>query len=250
MSMPFAIDDTFISSHQKKDFPGAASSEIEFLKMKINNLESIISKMKSREEEFNAHLVNSSEAFNQFVVERKNLMESVTNMRKAISAMLEGCALIRTSYDHSTLLQDICNILIHSGYSFAWAGVLVSNPVNEVIPVIFSGPAAKAPVLSSPFCPGRLIGSTVDEAVHTGLPSVCNDLSGGPFAVSDLFVENCRSVVSIPISEDANVYGVISVYDETSDAFTEDEVLLLQEIVSNFPASILTDFAIKGRIDL
>lgn len=125
--------------------------------------------------------------------------------------------IIVRSTDEQMLLEGICNAICEeAGYHAAGVGYIESGAKGTINPVAWAG---------------------VEEGVVTapGAAWANSDMENGPLVRAIRQGEpSCRSCVCIPLKdEDANIFGVLSVYSSEPDIFTPDEIHLLEELAAD-----------------
>lgn len=145
------------------------------------------------------------------------------------------------------LLTQVCRILIEvGGYRMAWAGYPRAGPEGRVEPVAWAG-------LEGGDTLGDTLGDTsADDArghdptstvLRTRRPCIVHDIeresSGAPWR-HEALARGYRSAVGLPLQGKDELLGVLTVYNDTPDAFGQEEVALLVELSDDLAFGILT----------
>ncbi|GCC52345.1 hypothetical protein SanaruYs_25820 [Chryseotalea sanaruensis] len=144
------------------------------------------------------------------------------------------------------VFAEVCNIAIEYGkFRMAWVGLLDHNAV--VKPVAWEGHVDNyfdiIPSISAKDIPeGR---GPTGTAARTGFPQINNNIAGSKNASYNLWREEAlkrgyQSSIGLPIIINDVVTGVLTLYKEEPNFFTDKEIDLLQEVTSNIAFAIHT----------
>jgi PAS domain S-box-containing protein len=154
--------------------------------------------------------------------------------------------------DESTLLDDICRIVCdEAGYRMAWVGYAENDDARTIRPVAWAGAEegylADANITWADTERGRGPSGT---AIRSG-ESVCiqdfgHDPQAAPWRESAL-LRGYRSSISLPLKdESANTFGILNIYSTEPNAFTPDEVRLLEELAGDLAFGIVV---LRSRVE-
>ena len=159
--------------------------------------------------------------------------------------------------DEQALLDDICRIVCQeAGYRMAWVGFAENDEAKTVRPVASAGFAdgyvERAAVTWADTKRGR---GPIGTAIRTGrtvcLQDYAADPEGAPWRAEALR-RGFRSGIALPLkSENATVFGSFNIYSSESDAFTPEEIRLLEELAGDlaFGITVLRARAERKRVD-
>ena len=158
-----------------------------------------------------------------------------------VHAVLSGIntAIVRTN-DRQQLFDEICRIAVNDGkFGIVWIGQLNAEAL-EISPVAWAGYDANALVgantvevaVDSPR--GQ---SMIARAVRSMRPVVSNNLTAESSAGGKRRLEalrrGYRSLLVMPLRQDDDVIGTLSLFAMEADFFTPDEINLLTELSGN-----------------
>ncbi|WP_257298661.1 PAS domain S-box protein [Haloarchaeobius sp. FL176] len=148
--------------------------------------------------------------------------------------------------------QAVCEQLTLGGrYTFAWIGEYDKRE-GQVVPWVSASATDDWPVsVTFPVGRGGSEQTVIERALRTREPQVVNDIEAHRAAVpwrSAATERDCNAVVVAPLYSDDELYGVLGVYSDDADGFSEMEVSALWEIASS-ASHVLDTIAIRGRID-
>ncbi len=195
------------------------------------------------------------------------LAEDVTDRRRAEAdaaratralQMLTACneAMIRAEGE-SMLLDEICRIAVDvGGFPMAWVGMAMDDPERTIEPRAAAGDAsgylreirlswdARSPTGSGPAA----------RAIREGRPIVVRDLAGDPggfVTVDAAAARGYRGVVSLPLSNGAPPFGVLTLYLNEVRDLPDDERQVLEQLANDlaFGIGTLRERAERRRTD-
>ena len=159
--------------------------------------------------------------------------------------------------DEQTLLDDIRRIVCQeAGYRMAWVGFAEHDEAKTVRPVASAGfeeGYLERAVVS--WAETELGRGPIGTAIRTGrtvcLQDCVTDPRGAPWRAEALR-RGFRSVIALPLRNDnTTVFGSLNIYSAESNAFTAEEIRLLEELLGDlaFGVTVLRARAERKRID-
>jgi diguanylate cyclase (GGDEF)-like protein/PAS domain S-box-containing protein len=159
--------------------------------------------------------------------------------------------------DEQILLDDVCRIVCEeAGYRMAWVGFAEHDEAKTVRPVASAGFAdgyvERAAVTWAETERGRgPIGTAIRSGRTVCLQDYATDPEGAPWR-EEALRRGFRSGIALPLkSENATVFGSFNIYSSESDAFTPEEIHLLEELAGDlaFGITVLRARAERKRVD-
>ena len=194
-------------------------------------------------------LRKSQDGLEEKVRERTEALNRLNRELRAISSCNQ--VLVRAE-DEQTLLDDICRIVCdEAGYRMAWVGYLENDEAKTIPPVAWAGVEdgylARAEISWADTERGRGPSGT---AIRSGKSVCCQDFSTDPNATpwrEAALQRGYRSNISMPLKdESASTFGILTIYSTEPNAFTPDEVRLLEELAGDMAFGIST---LRERIE-
>ena len=180
------------------------------------------------------------------ITERKQAEEALHRMNRALQAVSRcNKALIRAE-DEQTLLEEICHIICdEAGYRMAWVGYAENDDARTVRPIAWAGVEdgylATNKITWADTERGRGPGGT---AIRNGEIVCVQDFSTDPRVApwrESALIRGYRSNISMPLKdESAATFGELAIYSSEPDAFTPDEIHLLEELTDDLAFGIIT----------
>ena len=177
---------------------------------------------------------------------RRRVEANLRQLNRKLRAISNCNELLLRATDEQSLIDQICRIVCEeAGFRMAWVGYAQDDDVKSVCPVAWfgveDGYLAAAEISSSEeTVRGRGPGGM---AIRTGRTSCSQDFAtDANFAWRKAAVERgYRSAISIPLKDDnAKTFGILTIYSTEPNAFTSEEVLLLEELAADLAFGIVT----------
>jgi len=186
------------------------------------------------------------------ITERKRAEEALRRLNRELRAISNCNQVLVRAEDEQSLLNDICRIVCdEAGYRLAWVGYAEHDDAKTVRPVAWGG-----------FDDGYVANaklSWAEGAERAQGPGGIAIRSGETVCVQDSTTDprmapwresalqhGCRSTIAMPLKdESANVFGVFLVYSTELNAFTPEEIRLLEELAGDLAFGIIV---LRGRI--
>lgn len=187
---------------------------------------------------------NSNISLQDEVISRERAEAKVLHLNSILRAISKISQVIIKEKDRSALLSQTCKIIADArDYRLTWVG-LVEEGSFDIKPVAHAGfedgYLERARVTWDDAPTGQGPSGT---AVKTMKPSVVNDIASDPGFVlwrEEALKRGYRSMISVPIMMEDDVYGVLDVYSERPNAFDRQEVALLAELAGDIGFALYT----------
>lgn len=182
----------------------------------------------------------------QDITEQRQAELALSNSNRALSAISACNEALFRSASESDLLNAICTLIVEiGGYRMTWIGYAENDAAKTIRPVAKHG-----------FMDGYLDGrrfswdehsefgrGPAGNAVRSGLPQAHPDLLNIPQLAK--WRESARqrgyhSIIALPIRSGRLTIGVLMIYAEQRDAFTDGEIALLQDLAEDLAYGIET----------
>ena len=199
-----------------------------------------------------AGVVNRIIGISRDITESKRAEESLRRLNRELEAISKCNETLMRAEDEQELLGEICRIVCDkAGYRMAWVGYAENDAARTVRPVAWDG-------IEDGYL-GESTFTWADEkrgrgpagvAIRSGEPvwiqDFATDREAAPWRDSAL-QRGYRSSIALPLrDEDARTFGVLNIYSSEPDAFTRDEVRVLEELSGNLAFGITV---LRGRIE-
>jgi PAS domain S-box-containing protein len=180
------------------------------------------------------------------ITERKRTEEALQRLNRELMAISNCNQTLVRATDEQTLLNDICHIICdEAGYRLVWVGYVEHDDAKTVRPAACAGRddgyVANADITWADNTErghgptGRAIRS--GETVY--FQNVATDPRMAPWRENAL-QRGYSSGIALPLKdENAQVFGVLMIYSGETDAFTPDEIRLLEELAGDLAFGIM-----------
>jgi len=180
------------------------------------------------------------------ITERKHAEEALRRLNRELRA-ISNCnqALLRAT-DEKSLLEEICRIVCEeAGYRMAWVSYAEHDEVKSVRPVAWTGAEegylASAGITWADTDRGR---SPTGTAIRSGKSCCIQDFAKDPRLApwrEGLLQRGFRSGIALPLKdENDNAFGSLTIHSAQPNAFTSEEVRLLEELAGDLAFGIVT----------
>lgn len=177
------------------------------------------------------------------VTAQKVYEEQLQKLNRALRVLSNINQVIIVERDEERLLNQACQVLVEmGGYRFAWIGMAEQDAEQQICPVAYAGDRAD-------FLTGLHLtwAETPDGYGPTGTAirrssvemrqDIRTDESYLPWRERAL-AYGYAAVISLPLLEEGQAFGAITLYAATAHAFTDEEVGLLEELAGDVSTGI------------
>ena len=178
-------------------------------------------------------------------VRRERPEEARGRLNRELRAITSCHQTLMRAVDEPNLLAEICRIVCEeAGYRMAWVGYVERDAERSVRPVASAGHdfgyADAALITWADVERGR---GPIGAAIRSGKVSWVQDYEFDPRVApwrAEALKRGFRAGVALPLKDEAGgVFGALSIYAGERDAFTADEVHLLEQLAADLAFGIL-----------
>ena len=186
------------------------------------------------------------------ITERKHAEDALRRLNRELRAISNCNQTLMRAVDEQTLLNDICHIVCdEAGYRMAWVGFAENDDAKTVRPVAWAGwedgYLAAANLTWDDTERGR---GPTGVAIRSGESISIQDFMTAPQATpwrETALQRGYRSSIALPLKDEgASTFGVLSIYSAEPNAFTSDEIRLLEELAGDLAFGIV---ALRTRVE-
>jgi len=176
--------------------------------------------------------------------ERLQAEAALLHLNRELRAISNCNQLLMRAKDEQSLLQGICHIICaEAGYRMAWVGYVEHDAAKRVRPVVWSGAEhgylENADITWADTERGR---GPTGTTTRTGVTTCIQDFSSEPLAAprrESALQRGYHSSIALALrDENADIFGVLTIYSATPNTFTPAEVRLLEELASDMAFGI------------
>jgi PAS domain S-box-containing protein len=180
------------------------------------------------------------------ITERKRAEEDLNRINRELQAISICNQAMMRADDEQTLLNEVCNIISHeAGYRLVWVGYAENDDAKTIRPVAWAGfdnEYVSNAKLSWSDQTERGCGPG-GESFRSGKIVYIQDFTTDPRMApwrKSALQRGYRSVIALPLKdENTNVFGVLLIYSTEINAFTPEELHLLEELADDLTFGII-----------
>ena len=180
----------------------------------------------------------------RYGIERKQIEEELRRANRALQTLSACHAAVSRADAEADLLEEICQVLIAcGGYSLAWIGYAErDNPkaVRLAAHAGLDGDDVQALGIDAPVGVDRRWGGT-EFAIWSGETVITRDDAGDDnygLWNAELTRRGYASSIALPLMNNGQSLGALTIYSRQNDAFNSEEVGLLSELTDNLTYGI------------
>jgi len=180
------------------------------------------------------------------IEDRKRAEEALHRLNRELRALSECNQTLMRAIDEPTLLQKICRIVCEeAGYRVAWVGYAEHDEAKSVRPVAWTGTeegdVANLGITWADTERGRgIIGTAIRSGKTCCIKDYATDPEVAPWREGAL-QHGFRSAIALPLKDEhANIFGSLNIYSAQPNAFTSEEIRLLEELAGDLAFGIVT----------
>jgi PAS domain S-box-containing protein len=184
---------------------------------------------------------------------RKQEEETLRRLNRELRAISNCNQTLLRATDEQSLIEQICRIACdEAGYRMAWVGYAQDDEAKSVRPVAWAGfedgYLARVDISWSEDSErGRgPSGTAIRSGKTCYIQDLMTDVAVAPWREGAL-QRGYRSIIALPLKgEDARIFGTLTIYSTEPNAFTEEEIRLLEELAGDLAFGIVT---LRTRIE-
>ena len=179
------------------------------------------------------------------ITERRRAEAALHKSNRALKALSAGNTVLIHATDEDRLLRDMCRVLIEQGgYRLAWIGFVEQDAAKSVRPMAHAGlDEGYVEALKVTWADSDRGRGPTGTAVRSGKTQLIQDIPADPvFAPwrEEAIRRGYKAKISLPLRDDDEVFGALSIYSAEVNAFTKEEIALLEELADDLAFGILT----------
>ena len=183
---------------------------------------------------------------NNDISERKRAEEALSRLNRELRAISNCNQVLLRATDEQSLLKEICRIVCEeAGYRMAWVGYAEHDEAKSVRPVAWSGAEegylASLGITWADTERGR---GPTGTAIRSGKTCCIQDFATDPRLApwrESALQHGFLSGIALPLKDEhGNAFGSLSIYSAQPNAFSSEEIRLLEELAGDLAFGIVT----------
>ena len=192
------------------------------------------------------HLVR--ERTNELVATQNNLL----NTNRTLKVLSQGNQVLIHANNEEQLLENICRIIVETGdYRMCFVGFAELDSERTIRPVAQWGyDEGYIDSLHLSWADNERGRGPSGRAIRNGKPYIARDIQNDPDFEpwrQSALQQGYESCLGIPLMDEDKAFGALLIYSKFPNAFDDEEVILLTELVNNMTFGI---FALRARKEL
>lgn len=177
---------------------------------------------------------------------------ALSKVNRALRTLSAGNEVLVRTVDEDVLLAEMCRVIVESGgYRMAWVGYAEDDAAKTIRPVAQFGAEGYVDTLHLSWNEADPHGrGPAGRAIRTRRPAVVADIASDPALApwrDAALARGFASVIVLPLADDTQLLGALSIYAAEPVAFDDEEITLLQELATDLTYGILNLRARRAR---
>jgi PAS domain S-box-containing protein len=183
---------------------------------------------------------------NNDITERKRAEETLRRTNRELRAISNCNQTLLRATDEQGLLKEICRIVCdEAGYRVAWVGYAENDEAKSVRAVAWTGTEeGYLASLGITWADTERGAGIIGTAIRTGKTSCIDDYAMDPRVApwrESASQHGFRSAIALPLKDEyANTFGSLNIYSAQPNAFTSEEIRLLEELAADLAFGIVS----------
>lgn len=185
------------------------------------------------------------------LTERKKTEEKLRRVNRALLTVGKSNEALIRATDVASLIQEVCRIIVKDcGYDLAWVGLVEHGEDKAVRPIAYEGfDKEYVDSLKITWDDTERGRGPTGRAIRTGKPQLCRDMKvDAAFAPwrEQATKKGHASSLALPLRGEHGVIGVLNIYSREPDAFSDEEIRLLDSLARDLGYGLTT---LKARAE-
>lgn len=177
------------------------------------------------------------------ITDRKQREANLHKLNRTLAALGKSSQTMMRAEDEAGFLQEVCKIVTQDcGYAMVWIGFAERDEGQTVRPAAYAGFDAgyleTLKITSADTERGR---GPTGTAIRTGQPCMCKNMLTDPKFKpwrEEALKRGYASSIVLPLMDEGQAFGALTIYSKEPDPFSDDEVDLLSELANDLAYGI------------
>ncbi len=175
--------------------------------------------------------------------DRKKKEEQLYKLNRTLRAISNSNQALMRAEDEAGLMKEICRIIVEDcAHQMAWIGFAENDKGKTVRSVAYAGfEAGYLDTLHITWADSKRGRGPTGTAIRTGKVSMCRNMLTDPAFKpwrAEALKRGYASAIALPLLAEGKAFGALTIYSNMPDAFSEEEVNLLSELVRDLAYGI------------
>jgi PAS domain S-box-containing protein len=183
---------------------------------------------------------------NNDITERKQAEKALRRLNRELRAISDCNQILLRATDEQSLLEEICRIVSEeAGYRMAWVAYAEHGEAKSVRPAAWTGTEeGYLANLGITWADTERGWGPTGTAIRSGKTCCIQDFATDPRLApwrESALQRDFRSGIALPLKDEhADVFGSLTIYSAKPNAFTSEEIRLLEELAGDLAFGIVT----------
>lgn len=209
--------------------------------------------------DINAHLIHDSEwaevaiegTFRD-ITDRKHAEEELLKLNRALHALSAGNRALVHEKSEQALLDGMCRAIIEAGYLLAWVGYAMQDEYKNIVPMAIIGKGVEYVTDSQITWADVPLGhEPTGTTIRLGKTNISHNITTDP-QMAPWYEAAAKhgfgSCISLPLKNNHEIIGALSIYSAEPDAFKTAEVTMLEKMADDLSFGII-NHRIRENLD-
>ena len=174
-------------------------------------------------------------AISRDISERKKTETELLRLNRVLKTLSECNRAMLRAGSELELMQGMCDVIVASGgYSLAWIGLTQQDADKTIEPAAIAGTGKQYVEALNLSWDDRPQGQgPAGIAIRTGITQIVQNTQQDPrirFWQKAAAQYGYAAVIVLPLKENGRVFGILAIYSSETEAFSDDEISLLEEV--------------------
>ena len=174
-------------------------------------------------------------AISRDISERKKTETELLRLNRVLKTLSECNRAMLRAGSELELMQGMCDVIVASGgYSLAWIGLTQQDADKTIEPAAIAGTGKQYVEALNLSWDDRPQGQgPAGIAIRTGITQIVQNTQQDPrirLWQKAAAQYGYAAVIVLPLKENGRVFGILAIYSSETEAFSDDEISLLEEV--------------------
>jgi PAS domain S-box-containing protein len=177
------------------------------------------------------------------ITDRKQREANLHKLNRTLVALGKSSQAMIRAENEAGYLEQVCKIITQDcGYTLVWIGFAEQDESKSVRPAAYAGfEAGYLETLQITWADTERGRGPTGTAIRTGLPCMCRNMLTDPKFKpwrEEALKRGYASSIVLPLLDESQAFGALTIYSKEPDPFSEDEVRLLSELANDLAYGI------------
>jgi PAS domain S-box-containing protein len=169
------------------------------------------------------------------ITETKKVQDELIRLNRALNARSKSSKAMMDSKNEISYLRNVCKIITEDcGYAMVWIGYALKDRYKSVVPMAYHGCSnSYIEKMNISWDNTEYGNGPTGRAIKSGKPELCRNMVTDPTYApwrSEGLKSGFASSLVLPIIIDGKPFGALSIYSRETDAFSPNEINLLNDV--------------------